>query len=337
MNSLEVNAMKRYDLGVKEVISEVMDKQSPTCSFNEIWIKSNIRKTKNYCVKKVYAIPLIVVITCIMMFTVGFASYQYARNIDKIDYPFVNDSEVIGKWKAVDFVQSINDFSEEKKGSTDRLYLKELVFIKEGRMLSAIEDGNGKLAESVTTWTKGKVLNKQEKTDSSYIIKNINGKQYMFFQWKSGDYVFRNALPNYYVLEKIDSLDYSGYKTEAIEDSIDYAFENDPDMLGRWESVDFVKEIKDFDPTSKNWIDDLYLKEIEIKSGGEANIECPEDYLKSGNYWTKGLLISKVNKTASKVVIQEINNSTYMFYEWKSGDYIFRGMKPFYYVLKKVD
>ncbi len=329
--------MKQCDTGVAEAIREVMDKQRPTTTFNQIWIKSNIRNTRHNSVSKTYAIPLIVVIACIMLFTVGFTGYQIARNTDKTNYPFINNSEVIGKWKAVDFVRSINDFSQEEKSSAGELYLKELVFIKEGRMLTSFEEGNGKLAESVTTWTKGKVLNKQEKTDSSYIIKNISGKQYLFFQWKSGDYVFRNALPSYYVLEKIDSLDYSDYVTEAIEDKIDYAFESDPEMLGNWESVDFVKEIYDFDPTYKYWFDDLYLKEIEFMGNGKVDIEYRGNYLESGNYWTKGLLISKVNKTASKIVIKEINNGTYMFYEWKSGDYTLRGMKPYYYVLKKVD
>lgn len=329
--------MKQYDLEVKEVISEVMDKQNPTCTFNQIWAKCDIKSTKKSSQSKLYAIPIIIILTCIMMFTVGFASYQYGRIVDNTDYPFVHDSEVIGKWKTVDFVHTINEFSEKEIGSSDKLYLKELVFIKEGKMLSSFEVGNGKLAESVTTWTKGKVLNKQEKTDSKYIIKNINGKKYLFLQWKNSDYIFRNTLPYYYVLEKIDSLDYSGYGTEAIEDNIDYAFENDPKMIGKWESVDFVKEIEEFDPESMNWIDDLYLKKIEIKSGGKANIECAGNYLKSENYWTKGLLISKVNKTASKVIIKEINNGTYMFYEWKNGDYRFRGMKPYYFVLKKVD
>lgn len=329
--------MKQYDTGVTETIREVMDKQIPTNTFNQIWIKSNIRNTRHSNFSKARAIPLIVIIACIMMFAVGFASYQLAINTDKIDYPFVNDSEVIGKWKAVDLVESINAFSPEEKSWTGESLIKELVFIKDGRMLTSFEAGNGKLAESVTIWTKGKVLNKQEKTDSSYSIKTINGKQYLFFQWKNGDYIFRNATPYYYVLEKIDSLDYSDYVLEAVEDKVDYAFENDLEMLGDWESVDFVKEIGDFDPASKYWFDELYLKKIEIMDNGKVNVKCDGNYLKSGNYWTKGLLISKVNKTASKVVIKEINNGTYMFYEWKSGDYSFRGMKPYYYVLKKVD
>ena len=54
----------------------------------------------------------------------------------------------------------------------------------------------------------------------------------------------------------------------------------------------------------------------------------------SSHTWTKGLVLD--DDTASKYIIREIDGSSYMFYEWKSGDYTIRYMKPSYYVLKKV-
>ena len=35
--------------------------------------------------------------------------------------------------------------------------------------------------------------------------------------------------------------------------------------------------------------------------------------------------------------IKDIGGSKYMFFEWKSGDYVIAHRKPFYYVLKKAD
>lgn len=53
--------------------------------------------------------------------------------------------------------------------------------------------------------------------------------------------------------------------------------------------------------------------------------------------WTKGMIINREVKTASKCVVKEINGTTYrMFYEWKSGDYVFRGMAPYYFVFKTI-
>ena len=69
-------------------------------------------------------------------------------------------------------------------------------------MLVAINEGNGALVYSSSTWTKGTIINSQEKTASKYEIMDINGTTYMFFEWKSGDYVLRGMQPFYYVLKK---------------------------------------------------------------------------------------------------------------------------------------
>lgn len=68
-------------------------------------------------------------------------------------------------------------------------------------MLSACEGGNS--AYTTFSWTKGLILNKQEKTAGKYVIKELNGSTYMFFQWKNGDYIYRGKVSGYYVLQKV--------------------------------------------------------------------------------------------------------------------------------------
>lgn len=130
--------------------------------------------------------------------------------------------------------------------------------------------------------------------------------------------------------------------SEPIVDKIDYPFTNDEDVIGKWESVDFVKEINDFNPSVKSWNGDLYLKSLTVLPDGKmaqpaaegqvSDEKTPVDYLT----WTKGYIIHHNDKTAGQYTIKEINGSKYMFWEWKSGDYSLRGMKPYYYVLKAV-
>ncbi|NRW28867.1 hypothetical protein DFH72_002552 [Clostridium beijerinckii] len=71
------------------------------------------------------------------------------------------------------------------------MYLNNLIF-----------DENGKIENKNITWTKDLVLNTSDKTASKYIIKEINGSKYMFFEWKNGDYIERGATPWYYVLKQ---------------------------------------------------------------------------------------------------------------------------------------
>lgn len=102
---------------------------------------------------------------------------------------------------------------------------------------------------------------------------------------------------------------------------------NDPQAIGKWQSVDFVQKIEDFEPGEKHWPGDLFLKEMIIFKNGSTNCTW---------IWTKGLIIDTEAKMAAKYLIKEINGSKYMFFEWKSGDYTKQGKKKiFYYVLKK--
>jgi len=110
-------------------------------------------------------------------------------------------------------------------------------------------------------------------------------------------------------------------------DKIEYTFLNDAQVLGEWKSVDFVRNISDFTPTSRTWKKNLFLKNLHFLKGGDTK----KPYLN----WTKGLVIHVGDKTASRYLIKNIGGTNYLFFEWKSGDYILRYQKPRYYVLKQ--
>ena len=44
---------------------------------------------------------------------------------------------------------------------------------------------------SITSvWTKGLILNRNSKTACAYEIRQIDGQEYLFREWKPGDYAF---------------------------------------------------------------------------------------------------------------------------------------------------
>jgi hypothetical protein len=112
-----------------------------------------------------------------------------------------------------------------------------------------------------------------------------------------------------------------------IADKIDYPFVNDPQAVGKWQSVDFVQKIENFDPAVRSWPGDLYLKKFTIYDNGTTSEVWT---------WTKGWIINPIGKTAAKYLIKEIGGLTYMFLEWKSYDYATTKRPPYYYVLKKI-
>ena len=87
-------------------------------------------------------------------------------------------------------------------------------------------------------------------------------------------------------------------------------------------------------PAILKGVSESYLKEVinpNTKISEIMNKQLPG----TKRVWTKGLIIEPAAKKASRYQIKEIQGATYMFYEWKSGDYVLRQMKPSYYVLRK--
>jgi len=143
----------------------------------------------------------VVIIAAILL---PMAIRKKGRIVDKIDYPFVNDPEVVGRWESVDFVANINDFKPGIKPGQMELYLKEMIILD-----------NGRTHKPWWTWTKGLIFHSGDKTAAKYHIKEIDGSTYMFFEWKSGDYTIRHMKPRYYVLKKIKDEDSGPAETEA--------------------------------------------------------------------------------------------------------------------------
>ena len=48
--------------------------------------------------------------------------------------------------------------------------------------------------------------------------------------------------------------------------------------------------------------------------------------------WTRGYVLRKWNSTACAYEIRVIDDTPYLFIEWKSGDYIWGGREPHQYV-----
>jgi len=164
---------------------------------------------------------------------------EYGHIVDKIDYPFINDTNAIGGWESVDLVKDINDFKPGKKYWNGDLFLKELFFLDGGKTSWAL------------SWTKGLLLHDGDKTASKYIIKDIDGAKYLFMEWKSGDYTIRHRKPCYYVLRQNKDAVYVESRTL---DKTDYPFVDDPCVIGKWQSVDFVEMPNLFKPDRKQWI-----------------------------------------------------------------------------------
>jgi bla regulator protein BlaR1 len=119
---------------------------------------------------------------------------------DNIDLPFVDDEAVLGNWVYAGFVPTIASFEPGVPNQTEETWLTKMQFLPNGEM--SISTGNGQLTPTSFKWTKGHLLNVADSTNSTYVIQAIDGADYLFFEWKSGDYIFRESDPYYYVFRR---------------------------------------------------------------------------------------------------------------------------------------
>ena len=129
-----------------------------------------------------------------------YTSKEDLRRCDNIDYPFINDESVLGAWKSRDFVVNKEDFDHTKQyWPKDDLFARQIEFKDNGVFVFTNRDSTN---NTVSTWTKGLILNKVERTASAYEIKIIDGKEYLFMQWKSGDYSFGGGRIYWYIFTR---------------------------------------------------------------------------------------------------------------------------------------
>ncbi len=114
---------------------------------------------------------------------------------DNIDLPFICDNRALGKWYSVGFVERIEDFNP--KSEQKDLYLKSIEFFSDGTAIQKYMD-----AEWKDKWTADALLSLHRTTAAKYVIQRINGKEYLFLEWKMGNYIYGGMKPDIYVFSR---------------------------------------------------------------------------------------------------------------------------------------
>jgi len=369
-----------------KIITELTDEQiDDLLAYTPPYTEENVKNIKALTLKKIkpkkkhksfYRIILISA-ALILALTIGVSSYYINNMMIKItktngiisesmeDYEFILDEEAVGKWEIVDFVRNIEDFEAGRPHyKKSDLFWRNITFNDDGTVVSTADTGvngsyfnkrSGIMINNTYQWTKGYIIDDNNKIIPSYTIKNIDGSDYMFIQWKSGDYTIRGMEPCYYVFKKTlaDFPSAEEYLAEVLNerleerrnedpnitinidedgniyDTMDYEFVLDEEALGKWEAVDFVKNIDDFNPEIPQFKGDFFWANVTFNENGKI-----KSNLGAGK-WTKGYILQF--DTISSYIIKNIDGEDYMFIQWKAGDYTVGRMKPCYYVFARVD
>ena len=124
-------------------------------------------------------------------------------DISLIDKPFVNDEKVLGKWSSIGYVKDeINNFNPTEQNNKVTVNYKSAEFMPGGEFFCVMDksadytpssemrwfmDGSFK-----SKWTKGMTFYNTSYglIANKYEIRDIDGKEYLFIEWKTNDYVY---------------------------------------------------------------------------------------------------------------------------------------------------
>lgn len=247
------------------------------------------------------------------------------RRRDNVDLPHIPDEAVLGDWRAVDFVISRDQFEPGRKFWQDTIFLTRLRFSPDGRC--RWEQQNG---VSAPRWTKGAVLFAEEEIAAGYEIVTLGGQEYLFVEWKTGDYTYGGGRVYWHIFVR----DVDAPAEVFFADDTDLPFVPDAAVLGRWTVCDFCSlSPEQFTPGRQNRaVVDLHLRSLEFAPDGRVVQETKSGRRTLG--WTRGTLLCPATRTAPGYEIRVIEGEEYLFVEWKSGDYI-RGGVVHWYVLRR--
>lgn len=109
------------------------------------------------------------------------------------------NSDVVGKWTVVDFVEQIENFNPKQRSLNSLPPLRKLYFEADGTVWWIYKD-NFKAQKS---WS-GDAVDYEPSFPAHFKVLRINDKDYLFIEWISGDVTIRGQKPCYYVLRKVD-------------------------------------------------------------------------------------------------------------------------------------
>jgi len=270
--------------------------------------------------------------------------------VDSMPYEWVPDNNVLGAWIVHDYIKNRTYFNpNEMTWRGEDFWLTRAVFRSNGYVSFTV--GEPKQISNCQ-YTKGYVYFLGDPCIAAYEIQTVNGVDYLFLEWKSGDYLRSGKVPGYYVFTRdaewvqepvitgpiidgtIPPLTTTFDKERSIYiDNLHYEWVPDNHVLGAWIVHDCIRRITDFDPRLMTWQGGGILLTHAIFHGdGYASLTFG-DYTGRLQY-TKGYVYFST-ETIPAYEIYIADGDEYLFLEWKSGDYVRSGEVPGYYVFKR--
>jgi hypothetical protein len=228
------------------------------------------------------------------------------------------DTEIIGTWYTVDYVDHIEEFDPAVPQVTEAVIqsgFPQFDFLPDGQI--AAHAGTGETITSFLSWNEEMVRRVDGRAEAQYEIREIENETYLFLPWLSGDVTDRGMEPFFYVLSLTDP-----ERTAA-----------EP-IVGSWISVDYLRAGVAFNANMRTWKSELFLVAAEFSPTGSIQMTTEEAGTRPAFFaWADGHIERTDGLARAPYEIREIDGVEYLFLPWLVDSVLTGEREPGHYIL----
>ncbi len=199
-------------------------------------------------------------------------------------------------------------------------------------------------------WTRGAIWRIVPQQDAlirnPYTLWERDGEVYMTLRYAGEATLNEGGDPLWLLYRRVRHGDIPLPEARARTDDLDLPMLPDPEVVGRWDTVDFVRTPDRFDPCTHRF-SRAYMAILGLSmtadgvshrrlSQGGQYVVISHPYTRTPDGAHRGAILDHTNLVAEEYDIRTIGEDDYLFLRFKSGDYMYGGMEPSYYVLRRV-
>ena len=180
-----------------------------------------------------------------------------------------------------------------------------------------------------------------------YTLWEADGVRYMTVRYVTIGCLSRGEEPIWLLYRQTCHAALTDLESRAFVDNTDYPAISDPDVVGEWRTVAFTRDPTTFTaeeiprgPTSW-WIMGMTftsrgrcLRHF-ARRGRTYDGIYPYTLLEDGTYDARGMVLNPSLHVAEAYLLRQIEGETYLFVQHKSGDYVYGGVPPQWYVFRR--
>ncbi len=264
---------------------------------------------------------------------------------------FENDEAILGRWILCGRFDAAPDASPTPEDPHTEAVpwedgIPHLVFLPDGNCWWGV------------SWSRGTVyfLHAGYKSfiPAPYTLWERPNGRFMTLRYEDPKTLRENAPPHWLLYRQTEHSPLSERESHTVVDDTTLPLRSDPTVLGRWEAVDFLDDPKDFCPDrpvcSRNalWVigltftagntcirhlaqrGDVAEQLLVYTATDNAADICP-------GMAARGAILRPDEAVSETYGIRRIGDRDYLFVQHKSGDYIYGGLTPSWYVFRRAD